>query len=46
MDEQFQEFKCGVFSGCVVTVSGLGASERQEVKKLVEREGKFGCSYC
>lgn len=39
MDEQFQEYKCPVFVGCVVTVSGIGTEERKEVKKLVEREG-------
>ena len=39
MDEQFQEYKCPVFAGCVVTVSGIGSEERKEVKKLVEREG-------
>ena len=46
MDEQFQEYKCPVFAGCVVTVSGLGSGERQEVKKLVERGGKIGNQGC
>ena len=49
LDEQFQEYKCPVFMGCLVTVSGLSNDERKEVKKLVEREGMFyqiqSCKY-
>ena len=45
LDEQFQEYKCPVFMGCLVTVSGLGSQERKEVKKLVEKEGKLVFAY-
>ena len=46
LDEQFQEYKCPVFVGCVVTVSGLGTEERKEVKKLVEKEGTYNSMAC
>lgn len=39
-DEQFQEFKCPIFKGHVITVSGLNSSEKNEAKKLIEKEGK------
>ncbi|XP_053372869.1 DNA topoisomerase 2-binding protein 1-A-like [Mercenaria mercenaria] len=38
-DEQFQDYKCPIFKGQVITVSGLSSSERTEAKKLIEKEG-------
>lgn len=38
-DEQFQEFRCPIFYGLVITASGLNSQERQEAKRLIEKEG-------
>ncbi|PVD37157.1 hypothetical protein C0Q70_04152 [Pomacea canaliculata] len=38
-DDQFSRFKCPVFKGLVVCVSGLDAEERKSVKRYVEQEG-------
>ncbi|KAL4228966.1 DNA topoisomerase 2-binding protein 1 [Mactra antiquata] len=38
-DEQFQELKCPIFMGLVITVSGLNTSEKNEAKNLIEKEG-------
>ncbi|XP_067686474.1 DNA topoisomerase 2-binding protein 1-like [Haliotis asinina] len=38
-DDQFQKYRCPIFSGLVVTVSGLDQDERKEVKKTIEAEG-------
>ncbi|KAL5010099.1 hypothetical protein ScPMuIL_012404 [Solemya velum] len=38
-DGQFEKYKCQIFLGLVICVSGLDTKERKEVKKLVEQEG-------
>lgn len=38
-DEKFQKYRCPVFKGLTITVSGLDPAERKEVKKLAEMEG-------
>ncbi|KAJ8307553.1 hypothetical protein KUTeg_015637 [Tegillarca granosa] len=38
-DSQFHDYRCLVFMGLVITVSGLDSEERAQVKKLAESEG-------
>ncbi|XP_064623167.1 DNA topoisomerase 2-binding protein 1-A-like isoform X2 [Lineus longissimus] len=40
-DDEFTRLRCPIFKNVVLTVSGLDAHERQEVKIAVQREG--GC---
>ena len=42
MDPMYASFRCPVFKGVVLTVSGLSADERREIKHIVESEGKVG----
>ena len=39
-DTDFAKFRCPVFKGLVITVSGLSPDERKQVKQYVESEGK------
>ena len=38
-DPQFLEYRCPVFKGFVVTVSGFESKERMQVKQAIESEG-------
>ncbi|KAI8489596.1 DNA topoisomerase 2-binding protein 1 [Branchiostoma belcheri] len=38
-DEEFQEYKCPVFQGIVVCVTGLDSVDRQEIRTQVEQYG-------
>ncbi|XP_033732968.1 LOW QUALITY PROTEIN: DNA topoisomerase 2-binding protein 1-like [Pecten maximus] len=39
MDATLQEYRCPIFKGLVITVSGLDPQERNDVKKLINSEG-------
>lgn len=39
MDGTLQEYRCPIFKGLVITVSGLDPQERNDVKKLINSEG-------
>jgi topoisomerase (DNA) II binding protein 1 len=38
-DAIFNEYKCPLFRGYVITVSGLSSNDRMKIKETVEREG-------
>jgi topoisomerase (DNA) II binding protein 1 len=38
-DEQFDKFKCPIFKGCTICVTGLDGQTRQDVKKLCQVHG-------
>eukprot|EP00058_Branchiostoma_floridae_P012092 XP_002597580.1 hypothetical protein BRAFLDRAFT_82314 [Branchiostoma floridae] len=38
-DEEFDQYKCRLFQGCVVCVSGLDSVDRQEIRSQVEQHG-------
>ncbi|XP_066278683.1 DNA topoisomerase 2-binding protein 1-like [Branchiostoma lanceolatum] len=38
-DEEFDQYKCPVFQGCVVCVTGLDGGDRQEIRTQVEQYG-------
>ncbi|XP_060078060.1 DNA topoisomerase 2-binding protein 1-like isoform X2 [Ylistrum balloti] len=39
MEATLQEYRCPIFKGLVITVSGLDPKERNDVKKLINSEG-------
>lgn len=41
-DGKWEEFKCPIFLGCSVSVTGFGTSERNSIQKLIT---KFGGQY-
>jgi topoisomerase (DNA) II binding protein 1 len=38
-DQSFDKFRCPLFKGFVVTVSGLESNERGKIKDIVTKEG-------
>jgi len=42
-DAAFEKYRCAIFKGFVISVSGMDGEERQHVRNLVEQNGQWKC---